>query len=92
MTDSNKEEDQVIEYTYLDVDNEKLYADSTKFHKAMKSRSGSAILRAMPNRNHNQVLIAGGSKTNTFGEKFSEYEAILLCRKLSGLSRVGAQL
>ncbi len=38
---------------------------------------------------HAQAIIAIGTKCSPFGEPFTEYEAIFLCRRLTGLSRNG---
>ena len=82
---SSQPNSSAIEYMYLDIDNEKLYSDKTEYGEALKNRSGRATEVCILNFAHDQCLYAAGIKTNGFGEIFTEIEAILMCRKLSGI-------
>jgi|LakMenEpi03Aug12_release.lakeMendotaPanAssembly.Ray.scaffolds.fasta_scaffold03608_32 hypothetical protein len=65
-----------IEYRYLNM-------DTGRFHETqeamVKFLGKGSLLRAIPNYQHNQCLIAGGRK------EFSEAAAVLKCKRLTGI-------
>ncbi len=65
-----------IEYRYLNM-------DTGRFHETqedmVKCLGKGSLLRAIPNYQHNQCLIAGGR------QEFSEAAAILKCKRLTGV-------
>lgn len=66
-------EDKLIEYRYLNMDRKCFVKDQVEL---IKTTGKGALVRAIPNYQFNQCLIASGS------EWFSEYQAIALCRSL----------
>ncbi len=75
-----------IEYKYLDMDNEVLYDNHDEYKAALRNRKGKALERCIPSQEYNQVLYAAGVKTNAFGEPFSVTNAVIVCRRLSGVT------
>ncbi len=65
-----------IEYRYLNM-------DTGRFHETqedmVKCLGKGSLLRAIPNYQHNQCLIAGGRK------EFSEVAAVIKCKRLTGI-------
>lgn len=66
-----------IDYRYLDMDCQILYKNYEEYKNALRDRSKTIIERAIINYESGQVLLAGG-------EEFTELEAVLLCKRLSG--------
>lgn len=83
MTDNitiSKDESRLIEYIYLNMDTKEFKKDQIEL---IQSVPRGSLIRAIPNYKNNQVLIASSRK------HFKEFEAIQLCRKLTGLDRFG---
>ena len=67
-----------IDYRYLNMDTN-CFADN---QSALIEQLGpGALIRALPNYKYGQFLIAAGHKS------FSEMEAMLRCRRLTGIIR-----
>ena len=64
-----------IEYKFLNMDTSKFVSSQQE----LEQQTTGGTIRAIPNWNHGQVLYAAGRKY------FDEHDAIIRCRRLSGL-------
>lgn len=67
-----------IDYKYLNLDDKVFYDTESELMASVKYYD-KAYHKAIPNIQHNQVLITAG------GKEVTDIEAIVICRRLTGI-------
>ena len=79
-----------IEYKYLDVDNGVLYNTYDDLIGVLRNKGDRVFVRAIPSIDNSQVLYAAGTGCDKLGDPFTVVDALLVYRRLSGITWEGS--